>query len=104
MSLQPIPHTAYGGDQAQAAGAFGIDEPTTEAVRCAPAEIDLMVVPGVAFTPCGGRLGRGRGYYDRYLAQADFRARTIGVGYRHQLMDALPMESHDAVLNQVIVG
>lgn len=88
----------------QCAGSFGIDEPTDEARLCAPSEIDLMVVPGVAFTRDGMRLGRGKGYYDRYLSQPEFRAVTIGVGYRHQLLDALPVEAHDKMLDWVIVG
>ena len=88
----------------QRIGSFGIDEPTHEARWCAPSEIDLMVVPGVAFTRDGMRLGRGKGYYDRYLSQPEFRARTIGVGYRHQLLEELPMEPHDKMLDWVIVG
>lgn len=85
------------------AGAFGIAEPTADARRCAPSEIDLMIVPAVALTAAGDRLGRGKGYYDRYLAQSAFRAYTIGVGYRHQLLDRLPTEPHDHPLTQVVV-
>lgn len=85
----------------QCAGAFGIDEPTAAARLCPAAAIDLMLVPGVAFTRNGERLGRGKGYYDRYLAQADFRARTIGIGYPHQLLETLPTEPHDRRLDAV---
>ena len=88
--------------QTQAAGAFGIDEPTPEAVRCAPSEIDLMVVPGVAFTPCGGRLGRGRGYYDRYLSQEGFRAFCVGVCFACQQRGDIPAEAHDKRVDAVI--
>ncbi|MBR5850132.1 MAG: 5-formyltetrahydrofolate cyclo-ligase [Alistipes sp.] len=83
-------------------GSFGIAEPTDDTTLCAPHEIDLMIVPGVAFTALGARLGRGKGYYDRYLAQHDFRAYTIGVGYAHQLTENLPTESHDRLLDEVI--
>lgn len=86
----------------QCRGAFGIEEPTAEATRCAPQEIDLMVVPGIAFTADGRRLGRGRGYYDRYLAQKALHAYTIGVCYPHQLLDTLPTEPHDQPLNEVV--
>lgn len=86
----------------QCVGAFGIDEPTSAARLCTPSEIDLMVVPGVAFTRDGKRLGRGKGYYDRYLSQPDFHAPTIGVGYRHQLFEELPTEAHDVSLDAVI--
>lgn len=85
------------------AGAFGIDEPPRTRL-CTPAEIDLLIVPGVAFTSAGLRLGRGRGYYDRYLAQPHFRAATVGVCYRHQLVGELPAEPHDRTVECVVTG
>ena len=85
-----------------ACGSFGIAEPTSEARLCRPSEIDLVVVPGVAFTREGLRLGRGKGYYDKYLAQSDFCAYTVGVGYAHQLTQNLPIEPHDRRLDEVI--
>ena len=88
----------------QVVGSFGIEEPGAEAVLCRPEEIELMVVPGVAFTAAGDRMGRGRGYYDKYLAQREFNAPTVGVCYRHQLVDALPTEPHDIRLDRVIAG
>lgn len=84
-------------------GSFGIEEPSDEAELCPPAEIELMIVPGVAFTASGDRMGRGRGYYDKYLSQSDFRGYTIGVGYAHQLLPSLPTEEHDVRLDEVIV-
>jgi len=85
-------------------GAFGIDEPfgTDE---CRPFEIDVMIVPGVAFTPDGGRMGRGRGYYDRYLAQPEAaRIYKIGVCFRCQLRRELPLEPHDIAMDEVAAG
>lgn len=82
-------------------GSFGIDEPQ-QGIACPPADIDLIVVPGVAFTASGFRLGRGRGYYDRYLAQPGFRGCTVGVCYAHQLVDTLPVEPHDIPLQRVL--
>lgn len=76
-------------------GAFGIDEPGPDARRCDPAEIDLIVVPGTAFTPGGIRMGRGRGYYDKYLAQPEVHAFAAGACYAHQLVANLPAEPHD---------
>lgn len=84
-------------------GAFGIREPQS-GTPCPPGEIDLIVVPGVAFTPDGVRLGRGRGYYDRYLSLPEFRAAKIGVCYRHQLEERLPAEPHDIRMDAVIAG
>lgn len=82
-------------------GAYGISEPQN-GVACRASEIDVMVVPGVAFSPDGARLGRGKGYYDRYMSQPDFRAYTIGVCYEHQIYDELPVEPHDCRVDRVI--
>lgn len=82
-------------------GAFGIAEPGPAARSCDPSEIDLIVVPGVAFTFAGARMGRGKGYYDRYLAQPEFRALKVGVGYAHQIMESLPVEAHDVAMDRV---
>lgn len=82
-------------------GAFGIEEPAGGEV-VEPADIDAMVVPGVAFTADGARLGRGRGYYDRYLASEGFRAVCIGVCFAEQVVDELPTEPHDRAMDAVI--
>ena len=85
-------------------GAFGIDEPGPGAVECPPSEIDIVVVPGVAFTAAGDRLGRGRGYYDRYLSQRGMRAVRVGVCYAHQLVAVLPVEPHDVRMACVVTS
>ena len=84
-------------------GAFGIAEPQGSQA-CDPADIDLMVVPGVAFTTEGWRLGRGKGFYDRYLSQKGFRATTIGVCFAEQIVDHLPHEPHDKRVEKVVRG
>ena len=84
-------------------GAFGILEPQGER-PCPAGEIDLVVCPGVAFTADGRRLGRGRGYYDRYLGVPAFRGFRVGVCYAHQLVDDLPVEPHDVRMDRVITG
>ena len=84
-------------------GAFGILEPQGE-LPCPAGEIDLVVCPGVAFTADGRRLGRGRGYYDRYLGDPAFRGFRVGVCYAHQLVDDLPVEPHDVRMDRVITG
>lgn len=83
-------------------GAFGIEEPGPEAVLCPPEELDLIVIPGVAFSPDGFRMGRGRGYYDRYLAQPGVRAVKVGVCFAHQLAETLPVEPHDIRMDRVV--
>lgn len=84
-----------------APGAFGIEEPASGALLCDPWLIDLVIVPGVAFTAAGARLGRGRGYYDRYLCGEGVRAVKVGVCYRHQLVGELPVEPHDVFMDYI---
>ena len=79
-------------------------EPGPGASVCPPGDIDLIVVPGVAFTPSGVRLGRGKGFYDRYLTQPGVRALRFGVCYPHQLVGELPAEPHDVAMDRVFCG
>lgn len=93
----------YDIDEGLQLGSFGILEPTT-AAPIEPREIDAMVVPGVAFTREGARCGRGKGFYDKYLSRKGFRAYTIGICYSCQIVDELPTEQHDKIMNTVIHG
>jgi 5-formyltetrahydrofolate cyclo-ligase len=67
-----------------------------------PAEVGLIVVPGLAFTRAGLRLGRGGGYYDRLLAQLSPRCVKMGVCFEVQVVAELPLEAHDIPLDGVI--
>lgn len=67
----------------------------------APEEIDCVIVPGAAFDAGGGRLGLGGGYYDRFLPRA-VNAKKIALAYDFQLVDSLPLESHDAKIDFVL--
>lgn len=80
-------------------GAFQIEEPTGSDTADVD-EMELIVVPGVAFDRRGNRLGRGKGFYDRLLRQT--RATTIGVGFECQIFDDLAPEPHDVPLHLVI--
>lgn len=74
---------------------YGILEPNfTSKTPYPPENIDLIVVPGVAFDRKGFRIGYGGGYYDRYLSQAR-NAVTVGFAYEKSLLDEIPSESHD---------
>jgi 5-formyltetrahydrofolate cyclo-ligase len=86
-----------------AIGAYNIMEPLAT-IPVEPREIDAMIVPGVAFTREGARLGRGKGFYDKYLSHKDFRAYTIGVCYPCQVVEDLPSEPHDKIIDEVIYG
>lgn len=86
---------------ALAEGAYGITEPQ-RGEEVAPERIDLVVCPGVAFTRDGRRLGRGKGYYDRWLARPGVRAVKTGICYPHQIVGDLPAEPHDIRMDEVL--
>ncbi|MCI5627924.1 MAG: 5-formyltetrahydrofolate cyclo-ligase [Porphyromonadaceae bacterium] len=80
-------------------GAFHIEEPVGDELTD-PAEIELIVVPAVAYDRRGNRLGRGKGFYDRLLSTT--KATKIGVGYDFQLVDEIDVEPHDIPMDMVI--
>lgn len=80
-------------------GSFNITEPCGDN-NINPHELDLIIVPGVAFDLNGNRLGRGKGYYDRLLNNTN--ALKIGIGYDCQLLEQIPAEPHDAKMDAVI--
>lgn len=65
-----------------------------------PEEIDLIIVPGVAFDAEGKRLGRGKGYYDEFIKRTN--AFTIGVCMSHQKIEEVPCEAHDKKVDMLI--
>ena len=67
-----------------------------------PSWPDLVVVPGVAFTRTGGRLGQGGGWYDRFLTRARPDSVHVGVGFDFQVLDSVPSEPHDVRLHGVV--
>ncbi|MBO6188901.1 MAG: 5-formyltetrahydrofolate cyclo-ligase [Prevotella sp.] len=82
-------------------GAFGIMEPTGPLFDDY-AHIDVAVVPGVAFDRQGHRLGRGKGYYDRFFARVPLYIYKIGVCFPFQIVDTLPTDAHDIAVDSVI--
>jgi 5-formyltetrahydrofolate cyclo-ligase len=82
------------------AGRFGIREPLAGCSLISGNRLDLMLVPGIAFDLHGRRLGRGKGYYDRWLAA--MRGKTCGVAFDEQILDAIPFEPHDLVVNCIL--
>lgn len=90
----------YEGEDAMSTGAsFGIQESNgtlfTDLDR-----IDLAVIPGMAFTQQGDRLGRGKGFYDRLLPH--LHCPLIGLAFPFQLLPSIPTEPHDIRMNEVI--
>lgn len=97
-------HEACGVAADMSRGALGIREPSPGLPGVPLSEIDVFLCPGLAFDPTGGRLGRGRGYYDRALAGARPDAIKLGICHPIQLVaDTFP-EAHDVLMDEVISG
>jgi 5-formyltetrahydrofolate cyclo-ligase len=79
----------------------GINEPIS-GKPCPIDMIDLVVVPGVGFSPTGLRLGRGLGFYDRFLSQPDFIGCSCGFAFEEQIVDELPALDHDVPLSMLV--
>jgi 5-formyltetrahydrofolate cyclo-ligase len=82
------------------AGKFGIREPLPSCREVSLNLLDLILVPGVAFDARGARLGRGKGFYDRLLADA--HGTKCGVAFEPQLVDAVPVGPLDIRLNCIL--
>ena len=95
-----LAHHEIGALSELRAGAFGLLEPASSAPVVDPAEIDLVVVPGVAFDRSGNRLGLGRGYYDRFLAGV--RAVKAALLYRMQLVEEVPAGEGDVPVDLLV--
>jgi 5-formyltetrahydrofolate cyclo-ligase len=78
----------------------GLLEPIEETDKATIEELDVLVVPGLAFSKEGYRLGFGGGYYDRFLSC--YRGDTLALTYELQLIDDLPMEVHDIAVDKLI--
>jgi 5-formyltetrahydrofolate cyclo-ligase len=79
---------------------YGMLEPTPECPEVAPEEIELALIPGVAFDRRGFRLGYGGGYFDRLLPR--LRGITVGVTYARFLVDALPYTARDSRVQWIL--
>ena len=100
--LALLPHSSDRLRHGVVAGRFGIREPSHEAQEISPAEIDVWLVPGLAFTPDGARLGYGGGYYDRFLANARQNAESIAIAYPFQILASLPVSPHDIAVSRIL--
>jgi 5-formyltetrahydrofolate cyclo-ligase len=65
-------------------------------------DLDLVLVPGLAFDEKGARLGRGGGFYDRLLASKSATTLAMGVAFAFQLESKLPLEPHDVAMDAVL--
>lgn len=80
-------------------GAFHIEEPTG-ADCVSPEQLELIIVPAVAYDRSGNRLGRGKGFYDRLLQTT--KATKVGVAFEFQVVEEIPVEEHDVPMDIVI--
>ncbi len=84
-------------------GAFGIREPDSRHThRLVPCQGHIILIPGLAFDANNYRLGRGGGYYDRFLAGSGAALLKLGVAFSFQLVPALPLDAHDVAMDRVI--
>ena len=82
-------------------GKFGIFEPTLKSPEISTEDIDLVIIPGVAFDYSGARIGYGKGYYDRILKRIS-REKRVALGYIFQVLDRIPTTDADTSLGFVI--
>jgi len=86
-------------------GPYGTKHPHPDPSKFLDVEaLDAVIVPGLAFDKANNRLGRGAGYYDRFLCRLPKTTAKVGIAFDFQLVDCLPTEEHDVPLDVVIVG
>ncbi|KLU07175.1 5-formyltetrahydrofolate cyclo-ligase [Rhodopirellula islandica] len=88
-------------------GAYRILEPReelrgVESKRVAVKDLDLVLVPGVGFDRRGGRIGHGKGYYDKLLGNVRSDSRLIALAFECQLFDTIPVQPHDVYMDMVV--
>ncbi len=87
------------------AGPYGIKEPPKGSLEIPLEKIDLAIIPGVAFDKGNNRLGRGAGYYDRFLKKFSPHFPAIGIAFDFQLVDNVPfVEGQDLPVSRVIIN
>lgn len=90
-------------DEELAYSVYGLLEPKPEYYRLIPLkEVDMMILPGIAFDMRGHRLGYGAGYYDKLLSDEKERPFTIAPAFEVQIVDFIPASNHDVRVNKII--
>jgi len=84
-------------------GAFGVREPAEEDLSfVSPDQIDLVITPGLAFDRRGGRIGYGKGYYDRLLSRLGSQVPRIALAFDFQVLDSVPQDENDIQVDAII--
>ncbi len=81
---------------------YGFEQPVADSREVSPDEVDVVICPGLAFDPDGGRLGRGAGYYDALLARLRPDAVKVGLTVERRLVPEVPMDEHDVPMDWII--
>lgn len=81
-------------------GSFNILEPKESTQVVNPKDIDIFLIPGIAFTQKGERIGRGGGYFDKFLSKCE--GVKVGLAYEFQVFDWFPNQSHDIKMDILI--
>jgi 5-formyltetrahydrofolate cyclo-ligase len=95
--IEPVPCRSFDN---LTPGRYGLREPAGEPV--APGAIDMVVVPALAYDLSGRRLGRGGGFYDRFLASPDLRAAKCGFALAEQVLPRVPADQHDQRVDMLV--
>jgi len=100
-----IPSLVSDLNQELTIGPYGIKQPKKSHIKPVDLkDIDLVLVPAVAFDKEGNRLGRGQGYYDRLLCQFPPHIPAVGLAFHFQILDELPLAVHDCRVKKVITN
>ena len=99
MNLMKVDHYA----QDLIKGPRDVLEPDPDRCKTVPMErIDIAIIPGIAFDEKGGRIGSGRGYYDRLIPKLAITTRKVALTFEEQIVPQIPMESHDKHVDIII--
>jgi 5-formyltetrahydrofolate cyclo-ligase len=90
-------------DQDLKPGPRGVLEPDADRCKIVPMDkVDIAIIPGLAFDEKGGRIGTGKGYYDRLIPRLAITTRKVALTFEEQIVQQIPMESHDKYVDIII--
>ena len=95
------PLTLHPADSPRERHRYGFEQPVAHSPRVDPGEVSVVLVPGLVFDLHGGRLGRGGGYYDRFLPTLPTTVKRVGVTTETLIVEGLPIEPHDVPMTHL---
>jgi 5-formyltetrahydrofolate cyclo-ligase len=98
-----VPFKVDNLDRDTGPGYRGIREPIPERCKEIPVQqVNLAIIPGIAFDERGGRIGYGTGFYDRFIPDLDITTRKVALAFECQIVPQIPMEPHDRYTDIII--